>query len=127
MPFIPRKDRHILDEILDDAEFDLKPDGKLNYFLVALMLRQRKIKGESYAFYKNFIAELRDAADEISDLYKLPYEKKKREENGDIEIEPFTANNYCAACGHKMTDREYSARDGICQSCWMKFSGDVKK
>lgn len=85
MPFIPKDKRPVLDEILDDAEFDLEPDGKLNYFLVALMLRQRKIKGESYAFYKNFIAEIRDAADEISDLYKLPYEKRKREENGNIE------------------------------------------
>lgn len=85
MPFIKRKYRHVLDDILDDAEFDLIPDGKLNYFLCCLMLRRRKIEGESYAFYKNFIAELRDAADEISDLYKLPYEKKKRDENGDIE------------------------------------------
>jgi hypothetical protein len=85
MPFIPKEDRRILDEILDDAEFDLIPDGKLNYFLCCLMLRRRKIEGESYAFYKNFIAELRDAADEISDLYKLPYEKRKREKNGDIE------------------------------------------
>lgn len=85
MPFIPRKDRHILEDILNDAEFDLIPDGKLNYFLVALMLRQRRTCGESYKFYKNFIAEIRDAADEISDLYKLPYEKRKRKENGDIE------------------------------------------
>lgn len=85
MPFIKRKYRHVLDDILDDAEFDLVPDGKLNYFLCCLMLRRRKIEGESYAFYKNFIAELRDAADEISDLYKLPYEKKKREINGDVE------------------------------------------
>ena len=85
MPFIKEKDRPVLDSILDDAEFDLIPDGKLNYFLVALMLRRRRISGESYAFYKNFIAEIRDAADEISDLYKLPYEKKKRAENGDIE------------------------------------------
>ncbi len=85
MPFIPKKDRPILDEILDDAEFSLIPDGKLNYFLCCLMLRRRKIEGESYKFYKNFIAELRDAADEISDLYKLPYEKRKRKINGDIE------------------------------------------
>lgn len=85
MPFILRKDRHVLDDILDDAEFDLKPDGKLNYFLCCLMLRRRKIEGESYRFYKNYIAELRDAADEIFNLYQLPYELKKRKENGGIE------------------------------------------
>ena len=123
MPFIPRKYRHVLDDILDDAEFDLIPDGKLNYFLVALMLRRRKVEGESYKFYKNFIGELRDAADEISDLYKLPYEKKKREENGDIEEEqPYTCKN----CGCKMSEREYTARSGLCQDCWMQYDGDKK-
>ena len=75
MPYIPQEQRKVLDEIIDDAEFDLVPDGKLNYFLFKLMLRRRKIEGESYQFYKNYRAELLECAAEIEKI--LTFNKEK--------------------------------------------------
>jgi len=85
MPFIKQIIRPAIDKIVNENWFFLPHNGPLNYFLVKLMLRRRKQEGESYQFYKCYIAELRDAADEIFQLYQLPYEMKKKEENGDIE------------------------------------------
>ena len=84
MPYIPKKERPIIDEIIDDAKFDLSPDGKLNYFLFKLMLARREIEGESYQFYKNYRAELKECAAEIKRRYMDGYEDKKIEENGDV-------------------------------------------
>jgi len=85
MPFIKQLARKALDKLVKEGFFYLTANGNLNYFLVKLMLRRRQQEGECYQFYKCYIAELRDAADEIFYFYQLPYEKKKREENGDVE------------------------------------------
>jgi hypothetical protein len=85
VPYIPQKLRPSLDAIIDDAEFDLAPDGRLNYFLFKLMLRRRKIEGESYKFYKNYCAELRACATEIERRYMNKYESQKINKNGDVE------------------------------------------
>lgn len=85
MPYIKKEQRPVLDEIIDDAEFDLVPDGRLNYFLFKLMLRRRKIEGESYKFYKNYCAELRACAAEIERRYMNKYESQKINLNGDVD------------------------------------------
>jgi len=85
MPYIKKEKRPVLDEIVDDAEYDLVPDGRLNYMLFKLMLRRRKIEGESYNFYKNYCAELRACAAEIERRYMNKYENQKINLNGDVK------------------------------------------
>ena len=85
IPYIKQEQRKVLDEIIDDAEYDLIPDGKLNYFLFKLMLRRRKIEGASYGFYKNYRAELLECAAEIKRRYQDKYENMKLNENGDVD------------------------------------------
>lgn len=84
IPYIKQEQRKVLDEIVDDAEYDLVPNGKLNYFLFKLMLRRRKIEGESYQFYKSYCAELECCVREIRRRYMNKYENQKINENGDI-------------------------------------------
>ena len=85
MPYIKKEQRPVLDEIVDDARYDLAPDGKLNYFLFKLMLSRRQIEGESYEFYKNYCAELESCAREIRRRYMNKYENQKLNQNGDVE------------------------------------------
>lgn len=85
MPYIKKLARKIIDEIVDDAHFSVAANGSLNYFLVKLMLVRRKLEGESYTFYKNYIGELEMAQAEIYRRYVAPYEDKKMKENGDVE------------------------------------------
>jgi len=85
IPYIKKEQRPVLDEIVDDAMFDLVPDGKLNYFLFKLMLSRRTIEGESYKFYRNYCAELRACAREIERRYMNKYENMKINLNGDVE------------------------------------------
>lgn len=75
----------MIDEIVDDAHFSVAANGSLNYFLVKLMLVRRKLEGESYTFYKNYLGELEMAKQEIYRRYVAPYEDKKIKENGDVE------------------------------------------
>ena len=85
MPYIKKEQRPVLDAIVDDARFDLVPDGKLNYFLFKLMLSRRKIEGESYLFYRNYCSELRACAREIERRYMNKYENMKINQNGDVD------------------------------------------
>ena len=85
MPYIKQEQRRVLDDIIEDAEFDLAPDGRLNYFLFKLMIQRRQIEGESYQFYKNYCAELRACAREIERRHMAQYEDKKKIESGDVE------------------------------------------
>jgi len=77
--------RKAIDEIVDDAHFNLAANGSLNYFLVKLMLARRKKEMESYTFYKCFLGELEMCKQEIYRRYVAPYEDKKIKENGDVE------------------------------------------
>jgi len=85
VPYIKKEQRPVLDEIVDDAMYDLAPDGRLNYMLFKLMLRRRKIEGESYQFYKNYRSELLECAAEIKRRYQNKYENQKINQNGDVE------------------------------------------
>lgn len=85
MPYIKQMQRKAIDEIVDDAHFNLGANGSLNYFLVKLMLARRKQETESYTFYKNFLGELEMCKQEIYRRYVAPYEDKKIKENGDVE------------------------------------------
>jgi hypothetical protein len=85
MPYIPKLARKIIDEIVNDAHFSVAANGSLNYFLVKLMLVRRKLEGESYTFYKNYLGELEAAKLEIYRRYVAPYEDKKMKENGDVK------------------------------------------
>jgi len=85
MPYIKKMQRKAIDEIVDDAHFNLAANGSLNYFLVKLMLARRKKEMESYTFYKCFLGELEMCKQEIYRRYVAPYEDKKIKENGDVE------------------------------------------
>ena len=84
MPYIKQIARKMIDEIVNGARFSIAANGNLNYFLVKLMLVRRKLEGESYTFYKNYIGELEMAQAEIYRRYVIPYEEKKIKENGDV-------------------------------------------
>ena len=62
-------------------EAELQVDGDLNYILYKFAKYHIK---PSYKNYKNFLAELNEAAEEVRRRLLVPYEEKKMKENGDI-------------------------------------------
>ncbi len=77
MPYVKQARREDLTEvILAMLDAEVKVDGDLNYILYQVI--------EGYGHYKNFMAELNECAEQIRQDFLVPYEKRKKEENGDV-------------------------------------------
>lgn len=85
MPYIKNMFRENIDRIVRTATIWISANGSLNYFLVKLMLARRKVEGNNYHFYKNWIGEIECHKMEVYRKYVAPYEKLKEKENGSIE------------------------------------------
>ena len=83
MPYIPdfvrRKALDALVELMKVLK--IKADGDLNYVLFKYF-KYEVTKG--YASTKNYCAELTETAGQIREEFLYPYEKEKKEKNGDI-------------------------------------------
>lgn len=84
MPYINRKDRQMLDALVNNFMRYGKIHGRLNYFIYKLTKEAIRVNGESYGSYKEIIGELECAKLEIYRRMISKYEDKKIEENGDI-------------------------------------------
>ena len=89
MPYVKNIDRDPelrpkLDKIVKlMIDSGIVANGDLNYILFALCKRSVK---PSYNNYKNFLAELHEAEEEIRRRFLVPYEERKILENGDVEL-----------------------------------------
>lgn len=83
MPYIPDYNRREqLDTIVQLMDtLKIKADGDLNYVLFKYF-KYHVHKG--YNDTKNYCGELTEAAGQIREEFLYPYERKKKEENGDV-------------------------------------------
>ena len=82
MPFVTPDKKPNLDKVYDAmVEANIQADGDLNYILYKYAKYQLKF---SYNNLKNFIAEMRECGAQIRSDFLVPYEKLKKEENGDV-------------------------------------------
>ena len=82
MPFVKQEKRPELDKIYDAmCEANIVADGDLNYVLYKYAKHELRF---SYNNLKNFIAELRECGAQIRSDFLVPYERIKKQENGDV-------------------------------------------
>ena len=83
MPFIEDQQRRKeLDEIYQlMIEKGINADGDLNYILYKFCKYQ---VAPSYNNYKNYFGELVECANQCREDFLIPYERRKKDENGDV-------------------------------------------
>jgi hypothetical protein len=82
MPYVKQERRIELNFVVESMRrADIMADGDLNYVLFKFCKEAIK---PSYNNYKNFCAELNEAAEEIRRKMLAPYEEIKEKENGSI-------------------------------------------
>ena len=82
MPFIKKENRMRFNKVYQAMiDAGVNADGDLNYILYKFAKHQ---VAPSYNNYKNFMAELTECANQIRNDFLVPYEKIKKEENGDV-------------------------------------------
>ena len=82
MPYIDKKRRKELGPIVEEmVRQNIRPNGDINYILFKYATYHVP---KRYNVLKNYIAELREAADWVWWMLLVPYEKNKRKENGDV-------------------------------------------
>ena len=83
MPFIESKDRRKeLDRIVNEMVLQgVKANGDLNYVLYKFC---KYHVATSYNVLKNFLGELHECESQCRNDFLVPYEEKKRQENGDV-------------------------------------------
>ena len=83
MPFLEDKKRKKeLDKVVTAmSKAEVKADGDLNYILYKYC---KYMIPKSYNSYKNFLGELHECECQCRNDFLVPYEKEKRNENGDV-------------------------------------------
>lgn len=82
IPYVKQEVRPKLDKVVEAmVKADIKADGDLNYILFKLAKYHVEPR---YGNYKNFRAELLEAAEWVWWKLMVPYEKKAEEKNGDV-------------------------------------------
>lgn len=77
MPYIPNADRNA-------AQFTPRSPGELNYAICRLLVGYVGRKGKDYTSMNDCLGALEGAKLEFYRRIVIPYENKKREENGDV-------------------------------------------
>jgi len=89
MPYIPKKNRPVLDWIAKNLAAELcdKPlSGSLNYFIYKVFIElKRHGKVNNYENMSRFLAELHESAEEIRRRQLAEYEDYCINKNGDVE------------------------------------------
>ena len=89
MPYIPQEEREELDELAGALTTQLRNGnfrGKLNYFISSVAQGLIEANGVSYSFINDFIGVLECCKLELYRRVAIPYEDKKKSENGDVYI-----------------------------------------
>ena len=81
MPYVPQERRPNLDKVVESMWINCIYPGDINYVLFAYAKRQLTPK---YAYYRNYLGELTEAVHEIRRRLLVPYEEKKKDEEGDV-------------------------------------------
>jgi hypothetical protein len=86
MPYITQERRKEFDVELAKIGPRIKNKGELNYCVSILMLWYKSMHGENYQSLSDAKNALTDATEEWVENHIKPYERKKRDENGDLEL-----------------------------------------
>lgn len=86
MPYIIQEHRALLDPQLFDISQNIVSQGELNYCITVLLHRYVKQKGITYSVLNDCLGVLDAAGKEFYRTIVAPYENKKIEENGDINV-----------------------------------------
>jgi len=81
MPYIRQEKRKALDEKIRAISDGVLTYGELNYVITKLLLG---MDGDSYEDFQNLIGTLECAKQEFYRRKIVPYEEKKRKENGEV-------------------------------------------
>jgi len=82
MPYIPEDERAELDGACNFVNSNTSP-GELNY-VITMMLQRYVGHQHGYTFYNEVIGVLECVKQEFYRRLVVPYEEKKKEENGDV-------------------------------------------
>ena len=85
MPYIIKAKRVILDSFVNGIVKKVITVGDLNYVITTLILKYLKTEGVRYQTLNAVRGVLGDVKVEFDRRVYVPYETKKRKENGDIE------------------------------------------
>jgi hypothetical protein len=80
MPYITQKRKNALLK----KGHDLAGPGELNYILTRILIRYIEHRGLSYQTINDIIGALEGAKAEFYRRVAIPYEDKKRKQNGDV-------------------------------------------
>jgi len=81
MPYISKEDKR---QILQTKA--IKNCGQLNYQFTQIILDYLRLKGECYQTYNDIIGALECCKLELYRRKIVPYEKKKKNKNGDVYL-----------------------------------------
>ena len=86
MPYIRKFNREALDKIVNLLKKDrlALPAGELNYLITKILSYAKELNGESYSTYNELIGVLECVKFELYRRKIVPYENKKKKENGDV-------------------------------------------
>jgi hypothetical protein len=85
MPYIKAENREKFNVLLDELSDKINSPGELNYVIYYLMCKLAK-PSPSYRIYSALLTELECCKLEFYRRQMVPYEDKKKKENGDIKI-----------------------------------------
>jgi hypothetical protein len=86
MPYILPERRKEFDQELAKIGARIKNKGELNYCVSILMLWYKSIHGENYQSLSDAKNALTDAVEEFVENHLKPYERRKKEENGELQL-----------------------------------------
>lgn len=93
MPYVPQKDRERLNPLIDKLYGEIHTKGELNYCitrLLAMRLRSRIADTPKQKLSYDVASETHGVAEDVAkEFYRrlvAPYEDRKCEENGDVDI-----------------------------------------
>ena len=102
MPYIPLKDRFRLQNLNVAIESaDLKTCGELNYAMYKLAQRYLELHGLRYQTCAEVDSAYSCGAKEFYEKVTTPYERRKEEENGEVEKMERTLRQYEKNHGRK--------------------------
>lgn len=82
MPYIPQESREFIRDIVD---WDERSTGELNFLITTLIKDYIRVNGGlNYQRIAEVTGVLKNVSDEFYRRVAVPYEDKKREENGDV-------------------------------------------
>lgn len=86
MPYIKPEERPPIDSAIQTLKQHVNNSGQLNYAITVLCQECLKSKGINYENLNSIVGVLECAKLEFSRRKVAPYENKKIEENGDVNI-----------------------------------------